>query len=515
MDKRFVKFSAVVISIFLVVLLIFQFTPLSGLLSRGSQQVNQPLLPRLSGPAAASGSASTAAGVAQSGPQPGIIVGRAAQQDISQPLREIKPILEAPPAQIREMPEPAGGESEGAQPARPFVPDPVLQNSFGSSAAAPAPSINFEGVGNLDSVYPPDTNGDVGPNHYVQWINLHFQIWNKSGVSLYGPAAGNTLWSGFGGPCQTQNSGDPIALYDRLADRWVMAQFTSSSPYGECVAVSTTPDPTGSYYRYFFQFSTSTFYDYPKLGVWPDGYYLTANRFAGALLFSGASAIVLNRSAMLNGQAAAFQEFQTSTSFGSLLPANFTGPTSPPAGEPNFVTNISSSALNLWKFHVDWNNSANSTFTGPTALPVAAWNQLCSGTRSCIPQPGTSVGLDSLGDRLMYRLTYRNYGDHEALAVTHSVNVANSGVQAGLRWYEVRNPNGTPIIYQQGTFAPDTTNRWMGSIGFDASGDMAIVYSVSSSSVFPGIRYTGRLVSDPLGQLPQGESTLIDGSGSQ
>jgi hypothetical protein len=152
--------------------------------------------------------------------------------------------------------------------------------------------LNFDGISNLDGVYPPDTNGDVGPNNYVQWVNLHFQIFNKQGGSVYGPASGNTLWTGFGSPCETRNDGDPIALYDSIADRWIMGQFTAANPYGECIAVSTSGDPTGSYYRYFFPFSTSVFNDYPKLAIWPDGYYMTANRFGGLFhSFQDASAI--------------------------------------------------------------------------------------------------------------------------------------------------------------------------------------------------------------------------------
>jgi hypothetical protein len=449
----------------------------------------------------------------------GFVFGRSVKNDVSPPLRSIKPVAVQPATTIREMPEPAGEDLSKAAPLAP-VTDPVVQRAFGPDVLAPlampAPIQNFDGGGNDEGVYPPDTNGDVGPNHYVQWVNLHFQIWNKSGVSLYGPAKGNTLWSGFGGACQSQNAGDPVVLYDPMADRWVLSQFTSSSPYGECVAVSTTGDPTGSYYRYFFQFSTSVFYDYPHMGVWPDGYYMSANRFGGIFQsYQGASAIVFDRARMLQGLSATYQEKQISNTYGTLLPSDLDGATLPPAGEPNFFADRRSSSLDLWKFHVDWATPGNSSLTGPTSLAVAAYNQLCSGTRSCVPQPGTSVGLDGLGDRLMHRLAYRNFGDHESLVATHSVNAASSGTQAGVRWYEVRSPNSSPVLYQQGTYAPDTTNRWLGSIAMDGSGNIALGYSVSSSSVFPSIRYTGRLASDPLGTLPQGETTMMAGSGSQ
>ncbi|CAG0937081.1 Xanthomonalisin [Thermoflexales bacterium] len=452
-----------------------------------------------------------------------LVVGDPVVPDVSPPLRDIPvpQIRAVPDSEVREMGVPGETES-GVGPAddRAQGVDPVVQSEFGSAERdsarieAPSPSVNFDGLTNIDGVYPPDTNGEVGPNHYVQWVNLHFQIFNKSGVSVYGPAAGNAIWSGFGGPCETRNDGDPIVLYDQLADRWVMTQFTAANPYGECVAISTTGDPTGSYYRYFFQFSTSIFYDYPKLGVWTDGYYLSDNRF-GTVSFQGASAIALERDKMLLGQAARYVEFKTSTSYGTLLPADLDGSTLPPTGSPAFFAEIGSTALRLWKFKVDWANTANSTFTGPTNMTVAAYNQLCSSTRSCIPQPGTTVKVDGIGDRLMHRLAYRNFGTHESLVVSHNVNAASSGTKAGVRWYEVRNPNGTPTIYQQGTYSPDSDHRWMGSLAMDRDGNIALGYSVSSASTYPSIRYTGRLASDPLGTLPQGETNAITGSGSQ
>ncbi len=450
-------------------------------------------------------------------PDRGPVVGQAVMHDVSPALRDLAPLPggeedgHGPPQDLLEnRPTHAHGPSSN-------VTDPVVQSTSPASTA-PSTAANFEGISNLDGVYPPDTNGDVGPNHYVQWVNLHFAIYSKTGTLLYGPAAGNTLWSGFGNPCQNQNGGDPIVQYDQLADRWLMAQFTTSKPYGECVAVSTSPDPTGSWNRYFFQFSTRVFYDYPKIGVWPDGYYLTANRFGGAFgSFQGASAIVLDRAAMIAGQPAAFQEFKTGSSYGSLLPADLDGSTLPPAGAPEPIMEVGSSALHGWRFHVSWSNPSSSTFTGPMTTPVAAYNELCPSTRSCITQPGTSVGLDGLGDRLMYRLAYRNIGGHESLVVNHSVNVNASGtVRAGVRWYEIRNATaGTPTLFQQGTFSPDSTNRWLGSVAMDGAGNIALGYSVASSSVSAGIRVTGRLAGDAPGLMTQGETTIIAGSGSQ
>lgn len=443
--------------------------------------------------------------------------GRSVKNDVSRPLREVG-LGPAPQwTNPREMPEPKGDGQAQAAP-RPQVSDPVVQSSFGngpvSALAAPAPLVNFAGLTNRNGVYPPDTMGDVGPNHFVQWVNSSIQIFNKSGVSLYGPTNGNTIWSGFGGPCQTTNDGDPIVLYDSAADRWMLSQFTASSPYGECIAISTTGDPTGSYYRYFFQLSTTVFYDYPKLGVWPDGYYMSANRFTST--FQGPAALVFDRAKMLLGQPATYQSFNLGTSYSTLLPSDLDGSRLPPTGAPNVFASKATNALQLWKFRVNWTTPSSSTFTGPTTLATAAYNDLCpSGTRSCVPQPGTTVKLDGLGDRLMQRLAYRNFGTYESLVATHSVNAASTGTQAGVRWYEIRNPAGTPTIYQQGTYAPDATNRWLGSVSQDGQGNIALVYSASSSSVYPGIRYAGRLTTDPLGTLGQTESTLKAGSGSQ
>jgi hypothetical protein len=447
--------------------------------------------------------------------------GQSLFNDTSPALRDIMPIPAEAWTTPRQMPEvdPLGTDKLQRE-----VKDSVLQSTFGAldaPLAMPVPSRNFAGLTNVNGVYPPDTSGEAGPNHYMQWVNLSFAIYDKAtGTRVYGPANGNTLWSGFGGACASQNAGDPIVLYDQAAGRWVVSQFTSSSPYGECVAVSTSSDPTGSWYRYFFQHSTSIFYDYPHMGVWPDGYYTTFNKFRcrGFCTYQGAAVVVYDRAKMLLGQPAGFQEKGLSSSYGYPLPSDWDGTAAPPTGRPNFlVARNGTTALNLWKFSVNWANPASSALTGPTTLGVAAYNQLCSGTRTCIPQPGTSQKVDGIGDRPMFRLAYRNMGTYETLVANHSVDVdSSSAVRAGVRWYEIRNPNGTATVHQQGTYAPaDGLNRWMGSIAMDKQGNIALGYSVSSSSVYPSIRYTGRLVTDPLGQLPQGEVNLVSGSGSQ
>jgi hypothetical protein len=196
----------------------------------------------------------------------------------------------------------------------------------------------------------------------------------------------------------------------------------------------------------------------------------------------------------------------------NLLPSDLDGSTPPPAGAPNYVLHVDTGKLQLWRFHVDWVSPSKSKFSGPISVPVAAFTPACIGGSICIPQPGTTQKLDSLGDRLMFRLAYRNFGDHESLVVNHSVV---AGTSVGVRWYELRQPGTTPVLYQQGTYAPDSSYRWMGSIAQDHAGNIALGYSISSKTIFPGIRYTGHLTTDPLGEMGQGEGTIIDGAGSQ
>ena len=389
--------------------------------------------------------------------------------------------------------------------------------------------LNFAGVGNGDygfapNAAPPDTNGAVGATQYVQWVNESFAVFDKAtGALVLGPVAGNTLWSGFGGGCQTNNDGDPIVQYDKLANRWIMTQFSvTTTPYLQCVAVSTTSNATGSYYRYAFSYGNTQFPDYPKLGVWPDGYYISYNIFNNGSTFAGSKVCAFDRAKMLIGDVTAAQQcFQLSTSYGGLLPSDLDGATLPPAGSPNFFLNFGTNRLNLWKFHADFATPANATLTGPTSIPVAAFTPACSGGGACIPQPGTNQKLDSLADRLMYRLAYRKrpvlQSSVESLVVNHSVSVGTNKRNSvtSVRWYELRDPNGTPTVFQQGTLGPsDGTHRWMGSIAMDKQGNIALGYSASSSSVYPSIRYTGRLAGDLVNTM-QTENIIQALGGSQ
>lgn len=391
------------------------------------------------------------------------------------------------------------------------VHDQALQNVQLPPVAAVL-GLNFDGLGLgqygfLLQFSPPDTNGAVGATQYVQWVNTEFAVFDKvTGSLLSGPTEGKALWHGFGGGCQTNNDGDPIVQYDKLADRWIFTQFSISTlPYTQCVAISTSNDATGTYYRYAFSFGDTDYGDYPKLGVWPDAYYMTFNLFNG-FKFAGADACALDRNAMLAGNAAQIICFPQTSSVASLLPSDMDGTIPPSPGEPAFFMNLGKSAIQLWTFHVDFVTPANSTFTGPTVLPVASFTKMC--LQSCVKQPGTIQMLDALGDRPMYRLAYRQFPDGtESLLFNHSITT-------GVRWYEVRSPNATPTVFQQGTFSPDSNTRWMGSLAMDQSGDIALGYSQSSTSVYPSIYFTGRVASDPAGSM-EGEQLIASGRGSQ
>jgi hypothetical protein len=398
--------------------------------------------------------------------------------------------------------------------------DSALQTTYTAAFNATS-GLNFDGTGVPNyavNAAPPDTNGSVGATQYVQWVNEAFTIYDKStGSVIKGPVAGNSLWSGFGGGCQSNNDGDPIVQYDKAAGRWIFTQFSvSTTPYTQCIAVSTTSDATGTYNRYSFSYGTN-FNDYPKLAVWPDAYYITYNMFANGQTFEGADVCAFDRTAMLAGSAATEQCHQLSSSFGGLLPSDLDGTNAPPSGSPNYIVNFGSNVLNIWKFHVDFSNPANSTFTGPTSISVASFTEACGGG-TCVPQPGTHNQLDSLADRVMYRFAYRHFAvdGHEALVVNHSVK-ASGGKRSevdGVRWYELRLTNGVVSLFQQGTFSPDSNSRWMGSVAMDKVGDIAMGYSVSSGSTAPSIRFTGRVPTDPSGTM-EAESSIQGGVGSQ
>jgi len=461
-----------------------------------------------------------------------------------------------PPDTILEV-RPERRESEGPQAHRvkPHSADGALQ-LFSPTPSIPAPLLTFEGLSNQDNfnvfgfrVNPPDPNGEVGPNNYVEIINLVFGVYDKAGNLLLGPIDTGSLWAGFAVPDCTDPSGDPVVLYDQLEDRWLLSQFTTSGlsdptkPFWNCVAISTTGDPTGTYFRYAFETTfNGIFYfpDYPKYGVWKKSYVLTSRDF-GPTTEYGISVYALEKNKMIDGNpnARAVHFFLDGNAPGmlplvgdGLLPADIDGTRQPKEDAPvpivgtqddNASYGATFDALNIWELRIKWKANPEASIVLKTQLPVASFDSIfpCAPTsRDCLPQPGIvnpAQYLDILSyrQRPTFRLAYRNFGPYESLVTNQSVE-ALPGV-AGARWYEIRRTGGSYSVYQQGTYAPnDGVHRWMGSIAQDKNGNMALGYSVvNGTNVFPGIRYTGRLAGDPLGQMTLGEGTIINGAGVQ
>lgn len=446
------------------------------------------------------------------------------RHDVSQPLRTM--VLAPLHVKGDVVPGEHSDFEEFSKPIKgPTFADTALQTSVSSPVGTIA-GLNFAGLGEGDYGYAvsypvPDSNGAVGASQYVQSVASSFAVFDKgTGKLLLGPSSTNSLFSNFGGSCETTQAGDTVVQYDKIANRWVIGAMAQRLPSGEgfsyaCIAVSTSSDATGSYNRYALNLQQI---DYLKIGVWPDGYYLGLNNPQN----TNATACAMDRSAMLNGGAANTVCF-TKNGFNTLLPSDLDGSTLPPAGSPNyFVGGINSgkNVLNLFKFHADFNNTANSTLTGPIAINVTPYTPSCLGMgpgyyRACVPQKGSSAKLETLSDRLMYRNAYRNFSGHESMVVNHTVDVAGaSGHSTGVRWYELRSAgDGNFTVHQQGTYAPDSNSRWMGSIAMDKAGNIALGYAISSSSMHPSMAYTGRNSTDPLGALA-GEKIVFSGTGN-
>jgi hypothetical protein len=395
--------------------------------------------------------------------------------------------------------------------------DPVAQQSS-PQQQMPDPIANFAGLDfqGFGGGWPPDTNGDVGPTYYIQTVNTSVGIFDKSsGARVVGLSFDDFFQGPVGSVCDNQNAGDPIALYDPQVDRWIVTDFAwvnfNTGPFYECIAVSQSGDPvSGGWYFYAMRADTGSLVgylnDYPKLGVWSDGWYMSANMFGTGF---AVRLWALDRVSALIGGPLHEQYFDcTDPNYcASLLPANVRG-TLPPDGSPEYFANVvTPNLLNIWQFHVDWTTPGNSTFTGPTSLTIADFQ---GGIE--VPQKAPGEIVDSLGDRMMFQLQYRNLDGVEALYANHTVYT--NGVNA-IRWYEVRDPGGTPVLFQQGTYQPDQNYRWMGSIAADQDGNIAAGYSVSSSSMYPAIRYAGRLAGETPGFLTQGEAVLVQGTGAQ
>lgn len=394
------------------------------------------------------------------------------------------------------------------------TPDTLAPAGLNATHTAPPLLLSFDGANRSQAggYSPPDTVGDVGPSHYVQMVNVVFTIFDKSGTILTGPTPFNQLFTGSGlTACATYNDGDPIVNYDPLADRWLLAQFLGS-PNGMCMAVSQTSDPTGAYWLYFF--TVPQFPDYFKIGVWDDAYYMGSNE-------NSYSAYAFNRANMLNGQPATYVRFTGEDNF--IMPADIDGATPPPAGTPGYFYTFKDNSyhggndrLEIFAFDVDWVTPGNSSFTLVDTLPLSSFTYTVCGwfSMNCIPQGGTTQKVDPVSEWPMFRLMYRNFGSYAAMVGNFTVDVGSD--RAGIRWFELRKSGSAAwSLYQEGTYAPDADkHRWMAGIAMDMDGNIALGYNVSSSSMYPALRYTTRLATDPLGTLGS-EASIIEGGGSQ
>ena len=392
--------------------------------------------------------------------------------------------------------------------------DPSLQTTNGM-IMTDTTIANFEGNSNTEGYSPPDTHGDVGPNHYFQVVNCHYSIYSKTGTLLLGPLANSSV---FAGMPNNSNDGDAVVLYDEQADRWLFSQFSMPSypagPFFQMIAISATGDPTGSWYRYQYTFTNMP--DYPKFGVWPDAYYMSMHMFtATAGAYAGIGAVAYNRTLMLAGTPSAtmimFTKPASNEAYG-WLPSDCDGPF-PTGNPPNYYLysiNGGSAHLGIYEFHVDWATPANSSYANYLSLPITTYTTNITGIR----QPNTSVKVDPLNDRMMYRLQYRSFAGYAVMVCNQTVDISTT--IAGIRWYELRKTTGAWSLYQQGTYAPsDNNSRWMGSIAMDSSGNIALGYSVSGTATYPSIRYTGRKKNDALNQMTIAERGIINGGGSQ
>lgn len=417
----------------------------------------------------------------------------------------------------------------------------------------PAPSLTFEGIPVQGSA-PPDTTGAVGPNDYVQIVNSTLvRVWDKNG-NPRGPAFPlSALFAPLGGVAANSDNGDGLALYDRMANRWVLSQFafasSASPPYHQPIAVSKTSDPLGEYWVYDFITPGPEFPDYGKIGAWPDGYYFTTRQFTNGASYNGFGALAFDRKKMLVGDPSASYIYfnvgpnQSDASSG-LLPSDFFGITPPPAGAPNLFSVFTDDAyqpdsfdtqdaLRLYDFHADFAVPGNSSFIErpESPLQVAAFDSRSPSGRADIEQPAPSVAadrLDSIPDRLMLRLQYVNRAGTQLTTTVHTVNAGSippagrnptaAEYKAGTRYYVLRktSPTAAWTVLDQATISSgfDAEERWMGSSALDNAGNLAVGYSISSLSTFPSLAYTGRLATDPPNTV-QPEVIMWAGTGVQ
>lgn len=447
----------------------------------------------------------------------------------------------------------------------PFSQMTICPEMIGPAAPAPGrqptgnflsdPIVNFDGlhVGELPSGdncsldgYATDDSGAVGFNHYVQFVNTAMVVYDKSGNVLAGPVGNTTFWKNQPDCGSDQYWSDAVVRFDRYANRWIVTR-PGVLPNGQdlCVAVSQTSDPTGTYDQYAFEVNNTEnglsnyFNDYPKIAVFSDAYYATADPNK---IFSGLGNTIsaFEKTAMLRGDSQpqfvtffvpAPESTPPQITHSHMLAADLEGRRLPPKDSPEYVVQVQDSnlgfpagRLQVYEFHVDWSSPSSSTVTPTTSLVPQPFNSnACQDEFFCIEQPEVFQRLDSLSyGYMMQRLTYRNFGSRQTLLFDHTVAADGDPSQkhAGIRWYELRmktrgRTRGPWEIYQQGTYAPDANNRWLGSIAMDRKQNIAMGFSVSGPGVYPSLRYAGRRPNDPLGTLPLGEISLIDGDGIQ
>lgn len=456
--------------------------------------------------------------------------------------------------------------SQGQRPAAPLIEsfDGLGVGFEGPQATPAARAFNRN---------PSDNSLAAGPDDVVQIVNSRLAVftkkgarYDKSGTVLYGPVPTNIIFSGFGGVCEARDNGDAVVRYDQLAGRWliVMPIFSRIAPgefesrgeaqtpgkaalhgeaarpgqpsepgapaappknpaeaqgtYAMCYAVSTSSDPLGTYYRYAFE--RTLFPDYPRPAIWPDGYYVPTS--TGDTVIQK-HVCIADRNRMLKGQPAT-EQCIVIDGVNFLNNADVDGQELPPPGAPNIMMAAGGTQLKgifdddgiyFWKVHVDWENPANTKASGPVKIDVAPYHYLCNGQLSnCVPQPGTDQRLDAQGDKIMQRLVYRRIGDHESIVAAHSIATKAGG--GGVRWYEFRlDKKRDPVLYQQGTYAPDGFYRWMPSIAMDKKGDIGVGYSFGGGANFAGQRFAARLAGDAKGALTLQETVLVDGEAAQ